>query len=693
MITTLRRRTAGSVDPRTRNIVIGFVVAVLYIARVAWTAPDAGQLFNFTMIGVAEGCVYAIAASGLVLTYATTGVFNFAHGAVGMISGYLYFALTVQHGVPAVPGIVIVLFVFAPLLGLVIERVMRTFADAPIQTGIVVTIALTVMLIGIAQQTWKPTTAAALQPLLGANHTLTIWRAHLTYDNVAALTVAVGVAVGLRFLLFRTRTGVAMRAVVDNPTLAALNGAPPVAIARYSWMLGSMLAAVAGIFLASGTNLDPINLTFFVAGAYGAAVVGKLKSLPLTFAGAIGLGLLRNHAFFALPQGQVWSSFRNALPGVFLFFALLLVPAARLSVGRVVGRREPSVPGLRRSLVLGAGFVGFVVFLSHVVPAENLTDVTRGVILATLLLSLVLLTGFSGQISLCQYVFMAIGAWAMGSYFGGHSPLGLLLAGLVAVPLGVLVALPALRLQGLYLALVTFGFAVVSRDLLLDNPHIFGNKDVAVGRLHLFGIDFTGNRAFLVLCGVVFTGFAVALVAVRRGPFGRRLAGIRDSQAACATLGLDVRRTKLVVFSVSAFMAGIAGALYGGLGTTAGSIQFEPINNIVLLLFAVVGGVTTVTGALFGGSLFALLPYIGSKYPKYQAVPFAVIALGAIALGRQPNGLAGLLYERVRRWRAPRPSPAAGSPVLGASGRDLGGAAARPATEKATVREAVGVAE
>ncbi|HVX17197.1 MAG TPA: ABC transporter permease [Acidimicrobiales bacterium] len=631
--------------PRTRAQVIGAVVLVAYLVRIFWTAPDMGQLFNFTVIGVAEGCVYAIAASGLVLTYATTGVFNFAHGAVGMAAGYAYYSLTVQHGLPTVPALLIVVFVLAPLLGLVLERVMRSFADSSIQTSIVVTIALTVMLIGIAQQAWPPRTAAVLSPLLGDNHILTIWKAHPTYDNVAALVLAVVVALGLRSLLYRSRTGVAMRAVVDNPNLAALNGARPVTIARFSWMLGSVLAAVAGVLLASGTNLDPVNLTFFVAGAYGAAVVGKLKSIPLTFAGAIALGLLRNHAFFALPQGQVWSSFRNALPGVFLFFALLLVPAARLTVGRVVGVRSPNVPGLRRSAVSGVVFICLVVLLSRVVPAEHLTDMTRGLIFATLLLSLVLLTGFSGQISLCQYVFMAIGAWAMGTYFGGNSIWGMLLAGLVAVPLGVLVALPAMRLQGLYLALVTFGFAVVSRDLLLDNPHIFGKHDVAVGRLQLFGIDCSGDKAFFVLAGVVFVVFAIGVLAIRRSPFGRRLAAVRDSKAACATLGLDTRRTQLAVFTVSAFVAGVAGSLYGGLGATAGSIQFDPINNIVLLLFAMVGGVTTVTGALLGGSLFALLPFIASRYPDYQALPFAVIAFGAIALGRQPNGLAGLFFE------------------------------------------------
>ena len=260
-----------------------------------------------------------------------------------------------------------------------------------------------------------------------------------------------------------------MRAVVDNPTLAALNGAPPVAIARYSWMLGSVLAALSGILLASNGSLARSDRAHVVrAGAYGAAVVGKLKSLPLTFAGAIALGVMTEHARFALPNSSAWQSVQIAIPGIFLFAALLLVPAAKLSVGRIVGSKTPKIPSLPSSVVRSAVFVGAMVVVANVTPANRLFDVTTALVYGLLLLSLVLLTGYSGQISLCQYVFLAMGAWAMGTFFGGHSIFGILLAGLVAVPLGVIVSLPALRLQGLYLALVTFGFASIAGDLLLE---------------------------------------------------------------------------------------------------------------------------------------------------------------------------------------------------------------------------------
>jgi branched-chain amino acid transport system permease protein len=655
----------GIREKPTRLIVVALVL--FYVLRVWSKAGSTGELFNFTIIGIASGCLFAIAASGLVLTYATTGVFNFAHGAVGMISGYVYYALTVQHGVPAPLGVLIVLVVFAPLVGLGTERVMRSFRDASVQTTVVVTIALFVMCIGIAQKFWPPETGARLDPLLGSK-TVKFWEANLTKDNILAIVLAIAVAIVLRSLLFVSRTGVAMRAVVDNPTLAALNGAPPVVIARYSWMLGSMLAALSGILLAASLgSLDPITLTLFVAGSYGAAVVGKLKSLPLTFAGAIALGVMTEHARFALPASSAWQSVQIAIPGIFLFAALLLVPAAKLSVGRVVGSKTPKVPSMPSSVVRSAFFVVAMVVVANVTPADRLFDVTTALDYGVLLLSLVLLTGYSGQISLCQYVFLAMGAWAMGTFFGGHSVFGILLAGLVAVPLGVIVSLPALRLQGLYLALVTFGFASIARDLLLKNDHFYGGASVNVGRLHILGIKFDNDKAYLVLCGVVFTLFAVGLLALRRGQFGRRLAALRDSQAACATLGLDVRRTKLAVFVASAFIAGVAGAMFGGLKATADAIQFEALNNVVLLLFAVVGGVTTVSGALMGGALFALLPFIQSEYPDQGGLVFAGVAIAVVALGKQPNGLAGMLFEAVTGRGRPGREAAETSPAANAT--------------------------
>jgi len=627
------------------NVVVGTAAALLLLSRAYDGAGSLSSFLEFTLIGISGGCVFAIAASGLVLTYTTTGVFNFAHGAVGMVSAFLFYNLRTEIGLPAPVGLLLVLGIVAPLVGLTLERIMRGFRGAPPGTTLTVTIALTILLIGVVQYTLQSEGEAQTPTYLFGDNTVSILGARVRWDDVLFFVVAVGVAIGLRYLLRSTRLGVAMRAVVDNPDLAALTGAPPVTIARASWILGSMLAALAGVLYSpTAGKLDAVNLTFFVLAAYGAAVFGRLKSLVLTFAGAIALGLVQGYAPIAFPTTELWNHLQVGVPGVFLFLVLLALPEAKLSVGRVVGRDTPSAPGLPATLVRAAIFVPVVAFLASV-AGDNLLDLTRALVYATLILSLVLLTGYSGQISLAQYVFFGLGAFAMGKVAGGDSIVGLGAAAAIAVPLGVVIALPALRLQGLYLALVTFALAQVSAALIFQDTRIYGLGGVTVGRLNLFGIDFSGDRAFAALCAIVFALVAIGVLALRRGSFGRRLAAMRDSQAACATLGMDVRRTKLAVFALSSAIAGLAGALHGGLGFTAGQLDFEPLFNVLLFLFAFVGGITTVTGALLGGVLFAALPLVQSEAPEFAGLVFAVIAVTALALGKQPNGLAGLLYS------------------------------------------------
>ncbi len=639
---------------------VGTVASLLLLTRAYQGAGSLSSFLQFTLIGISGGCVFAIAASGLVLTYTTTGVFNFAHGAVGMVSAFVYHQLRVDVGLPTPLALLLTLGVFAPLVGLALERTMRSFRNAAPGTTLTVTIGLTIMLIGLIQYLYQSDGAQRTSPYLFGDRAVSIVGARIRWDEVAFFAVAIVVAIGLRYLLKATRTGVAMRAVVDNAELAGLTGAPPLTIARTSWVLGSVLATLAGILYApTAGNLDAINLTFFVLAAYGAAVFGRLNSLTLTFAGAIVLGLIQGYAPIAFPHTEVWNHLQVGVPGVFLFLVLLALPDAKLSVGRLVGRDTPAVPGLRTSLIRAAIFVPGIALVAAV-AGENILDLNRALIYGTLLLSLVLLTGYSGQISLAQYVFFGLGAFAMGKVAGGDSILGMGAAAAIAVPFGVVIALPALRLQGLYLALVTFALAQVSRDIIFQDSRIYGRGSVGVGRLHLLGLDFSGDRAFSVLCAMVFALVAVGVLGLRRGPFGRRLAAMRDSQAACATLGLDVRRTKLTVFAISSAIAGLAGALYGGLGFTASQLDFEPLYNVLLFLFAFVGGITTITGALLGGLLFALLPLVQSEKPELAGLVFAVIAAVAVALGKQPNGMAGLLFS----WRSKPSRPAPATPII-----------------------------
>ena len=613
------------------------------------------ELLQFTLFGLMLGCIYAIAAMGLVLTYTVTGVFNFAHGAVGMLAAFVYFELRVGHGVPTPLALLAVVVVLAPAMGLVAERLLRRFQGADYATSLVVTVALTVGLLGLALKLFDPGEARNV-PYLFGDRRIELLDVPVTYDRIAQVAVAAAVAFGLRFLLFRTPLGARMRAVVDDRDLARLNGVRSSTVARLSWVIGFSLAALGGVLFAGGQNLSAIVLTLLVLNAYGAAMIGRLTNLPMTFVGALLLGLCQEltNVSWLWPDGDVFVRVQLAIPGIFLVIAVLLVPSFRLSAGRIVGRDEPRVPSLRSSLAGGAALVAVVAAVVSLGGGDVETLVIRGLVVATIALSLVALTGVSGQVSLAQYLFVGIGAFVTGKVLGGDSVLGMLAGGLVAAVLGAVVALPAVRLRGLHLALSTFGIALIGREAILGDPRVFGLGGLTVGRPEILGISLRSDAAFAIWCAIVFAALAVAVGAVRRSWYGRQLTAVRDSELAAATLGIRVRTVKIVIFSFSAFVAGCAGALFGGLTGAVQGIQFEPVNSLVVVLFAYVGGITTVAGALVAGSLFALLVYAESTYADLAGLVFVGIAAAAIGLGRQPNGLAGLVLEtreRLGDWR------------------------------------------
>jgi branched-chain amino acid transport system permease protein len=390
-------------------------------------------------------------------------------------------------------------------------------------------------------------------------------------------------------------------------------------------------------------------------------MVGRLTSLPMTFAGALALGLVQEltNVTWLWPEGDLFLRIRLALPGLFLIAAVLLVPSFRLSAGRIVGRDQPRVPTVRRSALAGAVLVAVVVTITALGPADLQPRVGQALVMATIALSLVALTGLSGQVSLTQYLFVGLGAFVAGKAFGGDSVLGMLLGGVVAAGMGVLAAVPAVRLRGLHLALSTFGVALVGREVVLGDHRVFGLSGISVHRPDVLGFSTTSDAAFATWSAIVFVALAVVVVALRRSWFGRQLTALRDSELAAATLGMRVQRAKVAIFAVSGFIAGCAGSLFGGLQGAVDGIQFEPVSSLVIVLFAFVGGITTVTGAAIAGTLFALLAYVEATFPDLAGLVFVGVAAAAIGLGRQPNGLAGILYsatdrlDDLRRQRTP----------------------------------------
>jgi branched-chain amino acid transport system permease protein len=463
--------------------------------------------------------------------------------------------------------------------------------------------------------------------------------------------VAVGVAVALRVVLFGTRIGITMRAVVDDRALAALTGGRPRQASSLAWALGSSLAALAGILLAPVLQLNVQALTLLVVNAYAAAMFGRLRSLPLTFVGAVILGLLESYAVGYLPTTGVFANIRLAIPTLMLFVVLRALPEVRLRSGSDVAARMPRMPTLRRSVLAGAVLVLLALAFAQLSSDDSLAKVGHGLALGIVALSLVPLTGWAGQVSLCQMTFAGIGAFAAVKVAPDGGALGLVAAAALAAPVGALVALPALRLRGLYLALATLAFAVLMDNVFFSHERVFGDfGTLRMGRL----AGFESEGAYFVLLAAVFAVVAVGLLALRRGPFGRRLSALRDSPAACTTLGLDLTATKLVVFALSSAIAGVGGALLAGLELGASARPFAMFQSLPLVLLAVLGGITATSGALVGGLVLAGFPVL-AETPALAS--FALLGPGfiGITLARQPDGLvlhlSDLWHGRRRRAR------------------------------------------
>ena len=608
-----------------------------------------------TLTGLVVGCIYALTACGLVVTYTTSGVFNFAHGAVGMIAAFSYWQLSVDWEVPRLLSLALVLLVLAPAFGALIERVLvRPLYGAPIGVTLVVTLGLLISLIGVANLIWDPQTTRVL-PKFFPGRTVTVASLVVSYNELLVIAAAIAVALALRSFFTRSRLGIAMRAVVDDPDLAALAGTNPQRVAQLSWALGSALAALAGVLLAPLVTLNVVDLTLLVINGYAAAMVGKLRNLPATVIGALGLGV-GDALMIGYAPGTVINYVKPALPMLLLFAAVLFFKQERLRSGSVAGLRMPRTASSRQAVGTGVLFVLAAYVISGHLSEANLAVGGQGLVLAFIMLSLVLLSGYGGQVSLCQLTFVGLGAFAMGRIGG---PLGLAVAVALPAAAGALIALSVVRLRGLYLALATLAFAQAMDKVFF--LHALGSGgSLEVERPALPFVDVANDRTYFVVLAAVFVLGAIAVLALRRRAFGRRLVALNDSPAACATMGVSTTVTKVIVFTASAALAGLGGAFFGGLHGSVSNNDFLLLNSCVLLLLATIGGLYTVTGAFLAAMFYALFPVLQEQIPSLTQVQFLFTGLGALSLGRNRYGMGGQIAEvgeKLRRLRPSLPQP------------------------------------
>ncbi len=614
------------------------------------------EILQFTILGLASAGIYAVAASGLVVTYQTSGIFNFAHGAVGMIVAYTYWELRVRQHLPAPVAIALALFVVAPLLGAIIERLlMRHLTGSSVITRIVVTIGLLVGLLGVARVIWSGDILPPpkLERFFGDN-IVSFGGVRLPWHQIIVLICAVLVAIGLRVILKGSRLGVAMRAVVDDRPLTGLNGANPARTSMSSWMLGSFLAGLAGILIAPTLgNLDQGTLTLLVINAFACAMVGKLKSLPLTFLGAVILGLAGSYMdligshMSTIPDW--YSDVRGSLPAVLLFVVLLIIPEERVRVAASTQRlgRIPR-PTVAKGAIAGVALVVGVGAVGSLLTGADLRNLGVVIALGIVMLSYVPLTGYAGQLSLAQLTFAGLGAYIAVVVVGPQgSLLGLVVAFVAAAIIGAIVALPALRLQGLYLALATMAFALFVENVVFASDQAFSSDSRVFGRPEFLA----GQHGYLIFMASIFSLLGFGVLLLRRSAFGRRLQALKDSPAASATIGMNVTSAKLLVFALSAGIAGVGGYLLGCWKGQVGQSDFALINGalpgLAVLLLAVVGGIAVIAGAFVGAVFLVAMPRLGEIYPSINNIMLIAPGLVGVTLARNPDGAVMQFVDRV----------------------------------------------
>lgn len=604
----------------------------------------------FVVIGLTTGAVYALASMGLVLTYTTSGVFNFAHGAVGMFSTYIFYSLRVDAGVPTPIAVVVAVLVVAPMFGIVIDRVLlRRLYGAAESTYVVASLGLLVALQGLAVAIYGPETRQ-VEPLF-PSRTYRLPGLNVGYDQTLVVGIAVTAGIGLAYFFRKTHLGLQTRAVVGDRDLTEMVGTNARLVTTFSWMLGCAFAALSGVLFAPFIQLDSLLLTLLVVQAFGAAVVGGLRSLSVTNLGAYGIAVAGGLITKIVATKPSLAALPSALPFLVLFAALLVAPKGYFAgvTKEASGGRFQHSPSGRvpyASLLLLAGLAAL---LPLGVNDARLLTVTTTIIFVLIFSSLSLLVGLSRQISLAHAVFAVFGATTLSHLLsaGIPYPAALFLSALVMVPLGALLALPAIRLSGLFLALATFGFGVLFQYLVLPTGIAFGKRSVVLlprpESLH-------SDTAFhyFTLAVVVLGVLAMELIRVSR--LGRFVRALGDSPTAVQSLGVNPTAARVLVFCLSAFFAAVAGGLLGTLVQTVNPTTFDFFQSLIWLTVLVAAGTQTLSGSVLAAVALVAVPalFTSPVVQEWQPVAFGV---SAIAFAQARNGLVGLLSEP---WRAAR---------------------------------------
>lgn len=648
----------------------------------------------FLLLGIGSGAVFALLSLGLILKYRSSGVVDFGHAAVAMWIAYVYLGLRtygklelpwviIPHavtltgrpmgtGVSLIGGLIYSLFLGA-LLYVLVYRPMRKSSQL---IRVCASVGTMLYLAAVASLNFGTNTIStpAILPS-GSVKLFDIPPIPADYFWLAGIAVVLTAVVdaGYRF----TRFGLATRAAADNEQGAAVIGLSSTRIAGGNWILATLLAGFAGIMIAPLSTVNPISYTLFIVPVLACALIAKFRSFVIASAAGFALAMLQTElaklpSVFPNLSPSLQQALPPALPFVVVIVAMMFISRGIGARGDESNQRNPSLgfpqaPYRTTAILFALGVIGLLSFDALLNQAFMYS-----IGMVCIALSVVVLTGYVGQVSLAQMSFAGVSAVLL-THFTARSGLGfpftVLIASLAAVPLGLAVGLPALRLRGVNLAVVTLAAAFVIDDILTDWPGFAGGLGGRnVPKPTLLGLNLAIQKghsyprvAFGVMALVVACLVGVMVARLRRGATGRMMIAVRSNERAAAAAGIDVARTKLFAFALSAWIAGIGGCLIAYQGQNVSPAEFSTFTSLALLAIVMVAGIGRIAGAVVAGVMLSanglLVTFLNVQLNigTYQQV-VAGLALTVTAIAN-PNGIAANPPPPLRwagRWIAAR---------------------------------------
>ncbi len=633
------------------------------------------QILLFSLLGLGSGALIAGIALGVVLTYRGSGIINLATGGMAMVAGYAFWALRIDllhwSTAPALVAALLIAMIIGTLTELVAFRPLR--AAPPLAKMVS---SLGVLLVLQASMLLAFGTTAQPEPTVLPQNTVKLLGAVIPEDRFILTGIVIVLAVALAALYRFTRFGLATRAASENEVVAMLGGLSPNRLAILNTLLASLIAGGVGILAASITQLDTETLPLQIVPALAAALLARFTSFGIACAAGIGLGIVGSLIEYVTSLSWFPTAGGVALPGVYELIVFVLIVmfmylrGANLPTrGELVEQRLPEAPR-PRNLAVTAPVVAVVCAVALVVLPFDFREALVNTMIGTLIaLSLVVITGFVGQISVVQLTLAGVSGFTISHLAvnaGIAFPIAPLLGAGVALLLGLITAASALRVRGVSLAVVTLAAVVAITNFGFVNTTWGGGQTGSpVPEPRLLGLDLGPRAAFRGLDGnlpspiygwlvlAVTIGLCVLVGVLRRGTLGQRMLAVRSNERAAAAAAIDPRRIKLIAFGISSVIAGLAGALYAYNFGSVSADRFDPFTALSLIAFAYAGGITLISGAAFAGliSTQALFPYALDKWFGINGNWFLLFggAILIITLIQNPEGVAGAFYKRTHK--------------------------------------------